>query len=178
MPKPLEGIKVLEWAIWLAGPGTTMMLGDMGADVIKIEQPLVGDPSRGITRLEGMPTGHTTAEREFTYMAVNRNKKSIAVDVTKPKGKEIIYRLIPKFDVFLQNFRQEVRDRANGFFTSLDHPVHGRIEIMANPVKFSKMQETEKRAAPQFNENTLDILSEIGYTEIEIRQLKDQHVIS
>jgi crotonobetainyl-CoA:carnitine CoA-transferase CaiB-like acyl-CoA transferase len=73
---------------------------------------------------------------------------------------------------------QDVQARANGFFTSLDHPVHGRIEIMANPVKFSKMQETEKRAAPQFNENTLDILSEIGYTEIEIHQLKDQHVIS
>jgi CoA:oxalate CoA-transferase len=121
MPKPLEGIRILEWAIWLAGPGTTMMLGDMGAEVVKIEQPIVGDPSRGITRLEGMPTGRTTAEREFTYTAVNRNKKSIAVDVTKPKGKEIIYRLIPKFDVFLQNFRQEVRDRAN-----LDYPTLSR----------------------------------------------------
>jgi crotonobetainyl-CoA:carnitine CoA-transferase CaiB-like acyl-CoA transferase len=119
MTKPLEGIKILEWAIWLAGPGATMMLGDMGAEVIKIEQPVVGDPSRGITRLEGMSTGRTSAEREFTYTAVNRNKKSILIDVTTPQGKEIVYRLIPKFDVFLQNFRQEVRDRANLDYATL-----------------------------------------------------------
>jgi crotonobetainyl-CoA:carnitine CoA-transferase CaiB-like acyl-CoA transferase len=43
MVKPLEGIKILEWAIWLAGPGATMMLGDPGAEVIKIEQPVVGE---------------------------------------------------------------------------------------------------------------------------------------
>ncbi len=119
MAKPLDGIKILEWAIWLAGPGATMMLGDMGAEVIKIEQPVVGDPSRGITRLEGMSTGRTSAEREFTYTAVNRNKKSILIDVTTPQGKEIVYRLIPKFDVFLQNFRQEVRDRANLGYATL-----------------------------------------------------------
>jgi crotonobetainyl-CoA:carnitine CoA-transferase CaiB-like acyl-CoA transferase len=117
--KTIGGIKILEWAIWLAGPGATMMLGDMGAEVIKIEQPVVGDPSRGITRLEGMSTGRTSAEREFTYTAVNRNKKSILIDVTTPQGKEIVYRLIPKFDVFLQNFRQEVRDRANLDYATL-----------------------------------------------------------
>jgi crotonobetainyl-CoA:carnitine CoA-transferase CaiB-like acyl-CoA transferase len=113
MTKPLEGIRILEWAIWLAGPGATMMLGDMGAEVIKIEQPVVGDPSRGITRLEGMSTGQTSAERQFMYTGVNRNKKCITVDVTTPKGKEIVYKLAQKCDVFLQNFRQSVRDRAN-----------------------------------------------------------------
>ena len=113
MSKPLDGIRILEWAIWLAGPGATMMLGDLGAEVIKIEQPVVGDPSRGITRLEGMATGRTTAEREFMYTGVNRNKRCITVDVTTPKGKEIVYKLVQKCDVFLQNFRQVVRDRAN-----------------------------------------------------------------
>jgi crotonobetainyl-CoA:carnitine CoA-transferase CaiB-like acyl-CoA transferase len=113
MTKPLEGIRILEWAIWLAGPGATMMLGDMGAEVIKIEQPVVGDPSRGITRLEGMSTGQTSAERQFMYTGVNRNKKCITIDVTTPKGKEIVYKLAQKCDVFLQNFRQSVRDRAN-----------------------------------------------------------------
>ncbi len=113
MAKPLDGIRILEWAIWLAGPGATMMLGDLGAEVIKIEQPVTGDPSRGITRLEGMATGRTSAEREFMYTGVNRNKKCIVVDVTTPKGKEVVYKLVQKCDVFLQNFRQSVRDRAN-----------------------------------------------------------------
>ncbi len=112
MAKPLDGIKILEWAVWYAGPGATMYLGDMGAEIVKIEQPQVGDPSRGLTTMEGTSTGSTTAERSFPYVAMNRNKKCITVDVTKPKGQEIIYRLIPKFDVFLQNFRQSVRDRA------------------------------------------------------------------
>jgi crotonobetainyl-CoA:carnitine CoA-transferase CaiB-like acyl-CoA transferase len=109
----------LEWAIWLAGPGATMMLGDLGADVVKIEQPVVGDPSRGLTRLEGMSTGSTSAEREFMYTGVNRNKKCILIDVTKPKGKEIVYRLPPQFDVFVQNFRQDVRDRAKLDYATL-----------------------------------------------------------
>jgi crotonobetainyl-CoA:carnitine CoA-transferase CaiB-like acyl-CoA transferase len=119
MSKPLDGVKILEWAIWLAGPGATMMLGDLGAEVVKIEQPVVGDPSRGLTRLEGMSTGSTSAEREFMYTGVNRNKKCILIDVTKPKGKEIVYRLAPKFDVFAQNFRQDVRDRAKLDYATL-----------------------------------------------------------
>jgi crotonobetainyl-CoA:carnitine CoA-transferase CaiB-like acyl-CoA transferase len=119
MAKPLDGIRILEWAGWFAGPGTTMMLGDMGAEVVKIEQPLIGDPSRGITRLEGMHTGRSDAERSFSYTAVNRNKKSITLDVTKQKGQEIVYKLIPKFDVFLQNFRQDVRDRARLDYNTL-----------------------------------------------------------
>jgi crotonobetainyl-CoA:carnitine CoA-transferase CaiB-like acyl-CoA transferase len=103
MAKPLDGIKILEWAVWYAGPGATMYLGDMGAEIIKIEQPQIGDPSRGLTTMEGMSTGSTSAERSFPYVAMNRNKKCITLDVTKPKGQEIVYKLIPKFDVFLQD---------------------------------------------------------------------------
>ncbi len=110
MAKPLDGIRILEWAIWAAGPGATAMLDELGADVIKIEQPVVGDPERGLTRLEGMATGGAgTAHR---YSCNNRNKKCILIDVTKPKGKEVVYRLVKKCDVFVQNFRKVVRDRA------------------------------------------------------------------
>ena len=73
MTKPLDGIKILEWAVWYAGPGATMYLGDMGAEIIKIEQPKIGDPSRGLTTMEGMSTGSTSAERSFPYVAMNRN---------------------------------------------------------------------------------------------------------
>ena len=72
-----------------------------------------------MTTLDGVSTGRSPAERSFPYVAMNRNKKCIAVDVTKPKGKEIIYRLAPKFDVFLQNFRKDVRDRAQLDYATL-----------------------------------------------------------
>lgn len=117
MQKPLDGIRILEWAVWLAGPGTTMMLGDLGAEVIKIEQPRIGDPSRGITRLEGAPL--LARMSKSTYTAVNRNKKCIVVDVTKPKGQEIVYRLVQKCDVFLQNFRPSVRNRSKLDYATL-----------------------------------------------------------
>ena len=115
MARPLDGIRILEWAAWFAGPGAAMLLGDLGAEVIKIEQPRVGDPSRGMTRLEGanMRVGMGL------YSGINRSKKCILVDVTKPKGKEIVYRLVPKCDVFLQNFRASVRNRAGLDYATL-----------------------------------------------------------
>jgi crotonobetainyl-CoA:carnitine CoA-transferase CaiB-like acyl-CoA transferase len=73
---------------------------------------------------------------------------------------------------------RDVQARENNFFTSLNHPVHGRIEIMANPVKFSQMKETEKTPAPHFSQNTLEVLGEMGYSESDIARMKEQHVIS
>jgi crotonobetainyl-CoA:carnitine CoA-transferase CaiB-like acyl-CoA transferase len=119
MVKPLYGIRILEWAVWLAGPGATMMLGDLGAEVLKIEQPVVGDPSRGIKRLEGVAIDRSATERAFEYTVANRNKKSIIIDVTNPKGREVVYRLVQKCDVFLQNFRKGVRERAKLDYTTL-----------------------------------------------------------
>ena len=110
MAKPLDGIRILEWCVWIAGPGSGVLLGDLGAEIIKIEEPGVGDPSRGgIEHLQGLNQVSTEALHGFAMQ--NRNKKSIAIDVAKPKGQEIVYRLVQKCDVFLQNFRPVVRDR-------------------------------------------------------------------
>lgn len=109
MTKPLEGIRILEWAAWFAGPGTSLLLGDLGAEIIKIEQPVIGDPSRGLVRLEGAIDLKNISSSMYT--SVNRNKKCIVLDVTKPAGKEIVYKLIAKCDVFLQNFRASVRKK-------------------------------------------------------------------
>jgi crotonobetainyl-CoA:carnitine CoA-transferase CaiB-like acyl-CoA transferase len=108
MPGALEGIRVLEMAVWHAGPGGTLMLSDMGAEVIKIEQPVVGDPMRGLVRLEGAEILQPRGFASLAFEIPNRNKRSITVDLTKPQGREIVYRLIPKFDVFMQNFRPGV----------------------------------------------------------------------
>lgn len=109
MNSPLEGIRILEWAAWFAGPGATMLLGDLGAEIIKIEQPVIGDPSRGLVRLEGATDLHLISASMYT--SVNRNKKCIVLDVTNPEGKELVYKLIQKCDIFLQNFRATVRKK-------------------------------------------------------------------
>lgn len=108
MPMPLEGIRVIDWTIWQQGPVCSTMLGDLGADVIKVEERVGGDPGRGMTKLSGVDL----ADRpNFYFEANNRNKRGITVDLKKPEGRAIIYELVAKSDVFVQNFRQGVAAR-------------------------------------------------------------------
>ena len=98
MVRPLEGIKVLDLSRALAGPYCTMMLADMGAEVIKIEMPERGDDSRA--------WGPPFIEGESAYfISVNRNKKSMTLNLKKEKSVEIIHRLIKQSDVLIENFR-------------------------------------------------------------------------
>ncbi|EWM29343.1 caib baif -transferase family protein c7orf10-like isoform 1 [Nannochloropsis gaditana] len=94
---PLDGLRVLDLTRVLAGPFATMALGDLGADVIKIEHPGRGDD----TRHWGPP--FIQGEAAY-YLCVNRNKRSVAVDFKRPKGLEILRRLAAKSDVFIENF--------------------------------------------------------------------------
>jgi crotonobetainyl-CoA:carnitine CoA-transferase CaiB-like acyl-CoA transferase len=100
---PLEGIRVLDFTRAMAGPFATMLLGDLGADVIKIE-PLGGDESRS-----WMPPDINGVSAYF--ISVNRNKRSIAIDLKKPGALEIIYRLVRTADVVIENFRPGTADR-------------------------------------------------------------------
>lgn len=102
---PLKGLKILDMSRILAGPYATQLLGDMGADVVKVERPVAGDD----TRAWGPPYV-TTADGEVTresayYMCTNRNKRSIAVDMADPEGAETLRRLAEKADVVIQNFK-------------------------------------------------------------------------
>uniref|UniRef100_A0A673TQ76 Succinyl-CoA:glutarate-CoA transferase n=1 Tax=Suricata suricatta TaxID=37032 RepID=A0A673TQ76_SURSU len=95
--KPLEGVKILDLTRVLAGPFATMNLGDLGAEVIKVERPGAGDD----TRTWGPPFVGT----ESTYfLSVNRNKKSIAVNIKHPRGVKIIKELAAVCDVFVENY--------------------------------------------------------------------------
>lgn len=105
MSKPttlLDGIKVLELAEWVAAPTACMILGDWGAEVIKVERPDGGDAMRGIAQ-----TGTIPVPEDFNQLLElhNRNKQSIAVDITKDEGREIIYKLVEKVDIFVSNYR-------------------------------------------------------------------------
>uniref|UniRef100_A0A8D0H994 Succinyl-CoA:glutarate-CoA transferase n=1 Tax=Sphenodon punctatus TaxID=8508 RepID=A0A8D0H994_SPHPU len=95
--KPLKGVKILDLTRVLAGPFATMNLGDLGAEVIKVERPGVGDDTRS--------WGPPFVGRESVYfLSVNRNKKSIAVNMKNPKGAKIIRELAAVSDVFVENY--------------------------------------------------------------------------
>ncbi|MBI1817000.1 MAG: CoA transferase [Deltaproteobacteria bacterium] len=108
MPLPLEGVRVIDWTIWQQGPVASVMLGDLGADVIKIEERVGGDPGRGMLKLSGVDLKDRP---NFYFEANNRNKKSLALDLKQPEGRAIIHQLAAKSDVFVQNFRQGVAAR-------------------------------------------------------------------
>lgn len=105
MHKPLEGIRVLEWGIFHAGPGATAILADMGAEVIKIEQPGTGDPvrrARGYKDIDfNLPCGVN-----LFHQGANRGKKSMTIDLAREEGRQIVYNLATKSDVFFTNVRR------------------------------------------------------------------------
>ena len=108
MRMPLEGIRVIDWTIWQQGPVASMMLADLGADVIKVEERTGGDPGRGVLRAQGVDL---SGRPNFYFEANNRNKRSLTVDLKKPEGVAIVRELAAGADVFVQNFRQGVAER-------------------------------------------------------------------
>ena len=107
--KPLHGVRVLDLTRLLPGPICTLHLGDMGADVIKIEA-LDGDAGRAVRRAITLDTGLVAARNAY-FESGNRNKRGIAVDLKTKGGVEIVQKLVEKTDVFVQNFRQGVAER-------------------------------------------------------------------
>jgi len=122
----LEGIRVLDWTIFQQGPVASMILGDMGADVIKIEERAGGDLGRGMLRVAGAMIGGKEVPRNPYFEAGNRNKRSLTVDLKKEKGREIVYKLVQKSDVFIQNFRMGVAERMGMDYETL-HRYNPRI---------------------------------------------------
>ena len=116
---PLSDIRVLDLSRVLAGPYCAMMLGDMGADVIKVEQPGSGDD----TRRWGPPF----AEGESAYyLSVNRNKRSITLNLKEPEGQDVLRRLIAQSDVLVENFKQGTLERL-GFGFDEVHQWHPKL---------------------------------------------------
>ena len=101
--RPLSGLRVLDLTRVLAGPFCSMILGDMGAEVIKIEEPGKGDDTRSWPPFLG---------GEATYfLSVNRNKQSLTLNLKAPEGRELLKRLVKKSDVVLENFRTGTMER-------------------------------------------------------------------
>ena len=120
MKPPLDGVRVIDWTIMQQGPVASVMLGDLGAEVIKIEQRGVGDLGRGVRRIHGVAPPLLAGGRTYYFETMNRNKKSVAVDLKKEKGREVVYRLVRNADVFVQNFRQGVAARLGMGYETLN----------------------------------------------------------
>ncbi len=106
MVKALEGIKVLDFSQLLAGPYAAMLLGDMGADIIKIERCHTGDLYRGMTFLNRYLNGVAP-----TFLAWNRNKRSLAINLKSDAAKKSIYKMVAKSDIVIHNFRPGVMEK-------------------------------------------------------------------
>ncbi|SHN75760.1 CaiB/BaiF CoA transferase family protein [Cryptosporangium aurantiacum] len=112
-PGPLDGVRVVEIALWVAGPATAAVLADWGASVVKVE-PLAGDPQR---HLEGLrPPGAPEAGGNPTFDVSNRGKRSVALDLKSDRGREVIERLLGQADVLVTNLRVRALERLG-----LDH---------------------------------------------------------
>ena len=110
--RPLEGLRVIDLTRVLSGPYCTMQLGDLGAQVIKVEQPGKGDDTRAFAP-------PYQGEEAAYFLSVNRNKKSITLDMKSEAGKEVLRRLIGVSDVLVENFRPGAMDRLGFGFSAV-----------------------------------------------------------
>ena len=108
---PLDGLKVIDLTRVLAGPFCTMLLGDMGADVIKIEEPGAGDDTRGWAPFIDGQSSY--------FLGVNRNKRSLALNLKSPDGPGVLRRLATEADILVENFRPGTLDRLGLGFAAL-----------------------------------------------------------
>jgi formyl-CoA transferase len=102
-----DGLKVLDCASFIAAPAAATVLSDFGADVIKIEPPGAGDPYRNLPNLPGYPV----SEHNFVWLLESRNKRSLALDLSKADGQAVLHRLVREADVFVTNYPPAVRER-------------------------------------------------------------------
>ncbi len=113
MPAPLEGLLILDFTRLLPGPFATQLLCNLGADVIKIEDPVLGDYMRTVPpSVQGV---------SYPYLMVNRGKRSLAVDLKTKEGREIVYKLVPNADILMEQFRPGVMKKLG-----VDYPTLGR----------------------------------------------------
>ncbi|MCX5999603.1 MAG: CoA transferase [Chloroflexi bacterium] len=131
MSGPLDGIRLLEWASFINGAGAGYMLGDLGAEVIKVEEPGKGDPSRGSVQLwdrQMMMPGNLN----LVFETFNRNKRGITLNLRHKKGLEVFYRLVEKVDVFYTNYRGDLRERVGLDYKTLSKLNPSLVYVVAS----------------------------------------------
>jgi len=127
---PLDGLRVIDWTMWQFGPVSTMMLADMGAEVIKVES-LDGDHARQFGRLGGIISDLPQGVNAY-FEGLNRQKLGIALDLKSAEGLEVMYKLVAKSDIFVENFRKGVAERLGLSYQDLTRYNEGIIYASAS----------------------------------------------
>jgi len=140
-----EGLKVLDCASFIAAPAAATVLSDFGADVIKIEPPGAGDPYRNLPNLPGYPV----SPHNYAWLLESRNKKSLALNLSKPEGQDVLRRLAAQADVFITNFPPAVRERLGIAYEALG-PLNERLIYASFTGYGEKGEEANK---PGFDSN-------------------------
>jgi formyl-CoA transferase len=140
-----EGLKVLDCASFIAAPAAATVLSDFGAEVIKIEPPGSGDPYRNLPNLPGYPR----SEHNFAWLLESRNKRSLALDLSRPEGQAVLHRLAMEADVFITNFPPAVRGRLGISYAELS-PLNPRLIYASFTGYGEKGEEANK---PGFDSN-------------------------
>ena len=145
MSGALEGIRILDMTIWQQGTSASAMLADLGADVIKIEEAERGDPGRGLHVIERV--GGLSAY----FQALNRGKRSIALDLKQSKARSVFFRLAEEADVFLTNYRPGVTERLG---------IGYKETAKANPAIIYVRASGYGRNGPEAMQGSFDILGQ------------------
>jgi CoA:oxalate CoA-transferase len=138
---PLAGYRILDLSHILAGPYCTMILADLGAEVIKVERPGTGDPARGY--------GPFLKGESAYFMSLNRGKKSITLDLKSSKGRDVLWRLVERCDVLVENFRPGTLERL-GFGYERIREVNPRM-VVASVTGFGQ-------SGPWMDKPALDVI--------------------
>ena len=160
MEGPLQGIRILECAGYLSAPTAGYMLGDLGAEVIKIEDRVKGDPIRGMSAYFGGTLSLPNGINIF-FETANRNKKSITLDLKKEKGKRILYELIKISDVFCTNYSYSVTTKLGIDFQTLTQYNSKLIYAVATGYGL-RGPESEKRAFDPIAQARSGIMYSVG----------------
>jgi formyl-CoA transferase len=140
-----EGLKVLDCASFIAAPAAATVLSDFGAEVIKIEPPGSGDPYRNLPNLPGYPA----SPHNYAWLLEGRNKRSLALDLSKPEGQTVLHRLAAEADVFITNFPPAVREKLGLTYAKLA-PLNARLVYASFTGYGEKGEEANK---PGFDSN-------------------------
>ena len=156
MASALEGIRVIDLTVWFQGPVAAQHLADFGAEVIKVERPKGGDQGRGVRSIKALPVG----DWNQYFLVINRNKKSMALDLKTEAGRAIMYRLVEQSDVFLSNLGADNSDAWQLTWEKL-HAVNPRL-IYATTTGYGPYATTSKPSFDMTVQALTGLMSRLG----------------
>lgn len=180
--EPMEGVRVLELAGWMAGPGATAMMADLGAEVIKVE-PLHGDAMRGATRQPEVAAG-APAIADFAGRKAHMSELTDEMDALFAERTLAGWgRLFDANDFIwgpastVAEFASDPQAEALGLFPTIDHPA-GRLRTIGSPVSVAGADVRPRGPAPAIGEHTAQVLAELGVSTEQLRTLTDEGIVS